>query len=58
MRCQHRWNYPHTIFEGRRHDKNEIGVVRYCSVCGVKQMAFTNDWGNVPKSYDVDSVCE
>jgi hypothetical protein len=56
--CKHQWNYPHTIFEGRKKWRsNEIGVVRYCHLCGVKQMAFTKDWGKVPRNYKIDRVC-
>lgn len=52
----HRWNFPHVVFEGRNDDPDEIGVVRYCDVCGVKQMAFTSAWQRPPRSYDLRDV--
>ncbi len=52
--CRHTWCYPHVIFEGRR--KGEIGVVRYCHNCGLRQMAFTSAWGKVPKGYVIDDL--
>jgi hypothetical protein len=55
---KHFWYYPHTIFEGRKKwHGNEIGVVRYCPGCGTRQMAFTKEWGKVPKGYKIDDVC-
>jgi hypothetical protein len=47
---KHYWWQPHIVYEGR--NKNEVGVVRFCD-CGVRQMAFTDNWRKPPKNYDV-----
>lgn len=50
--CKHYWLQPHTVWQGRKQDGPDgVGVLRYCSRCGVVQMAFAAEWGPKPKGY-------
>jgi hypothetical protein len=59
--CVHYWNYEHSVYQGRGPEvlgvyNPEIGVVRYCSRCHLKQMAFTSAWQKPPRQYDLSDV--
>lgn len=54
VKCNHYWLYPHVQIQGRK--KDETAVVRYCYNCKKQQMAFASNWGNVPKSYDIEDL--
>lgn len=49
-RCDHLWNYEHTLWAGREgHD--EVAVGRYCAHCGKLQTATAHRWHSLPKGY-------
>jgi hypothetical protein len=56
--CVHYWHHPYVIWSGRNGREDEVGVARYCSKCGKKQMAYANKWGNIPAGHDARGVCE
>lgn len=39
---EHYWCYIHGIIEGRK--PHEIAVVRYCSKCSRREVAFASNW--------------
>ena len=47
--CKHSWMYPYNIIEGRK--ENEAAIVRYCSKCKTKQVAFASNWRKATGDY-------
>jgi len=56
--CHHRWCYEHSVWEGRKDRPSEVAVVRYCDICGDRQIAYANKWGKIPKHHDANHEIE
>ena len=48
-KCKHFWNVVHLLWQGRK--EGEVGVMRYCRRCGLRQAAFTSAWRKIPRSH-------
>lgn len=51
MKCDHYWNYEHSIWQAGEDDQSHVAVGRYCTKCGKIQTAVAKHWHPLPKSY-------
>lgn len=52
QKCDHYWCYPHGTIQGRK--ENEVAVVRYCSKCERREVAFVATWQKAKGDYARD----